>query len=49
MAAGLESESDGDAQVLVAMNVRSSMPRQLTQPLRSWRMRVSVHRRWTIK
>ena len=44
VAAGLESESDGDAQVLVAMNVKILDARAADQPLRSWRMRVSVHK-----
>lgn len=43
IAAGLESESDSDAQVLVAMNVKILDATAADQPLRSWRMRISVH------
>jgi Mce-associated membrane protein len=44
VAAGLESESDSDAQVLVAMNVKIFDAPAADQPLRSWRMRISVHK-----
>ncbi len=44
IAAGLESESDSDAQVLVAMNVKILDAAAADQPLRSWRMRISVHK-----
>lgn len=44
IAAGLESESDSDAQILVAMNVKISDAGAPEQNPRSWRMRISVHK-----
>jgi Mce-associated membrane protein len=40
--AGLESESDHDAQVLVAVNVKTSNAGAEEQEPRSWRMRIAV-------
>ncbi|ORW99167.1 mammalian cell entry protein [Mycobacterium triplex] len=42
--AGLESSSDNDAQVLVAVSVKSSNTGAAEQDPRGWRMRISVHR-----
>jgi Mce-associated membrane protein len=43
-AAGIESESDNGAQVLVAVTVRTSTPTEPQQDPRSWRMRIAVQR-----
>ncbi|OBI70542.1 mammalian cell entry protein [Mycobacterium sp. E796] len=42
--AGLESMSGNDAQVMVAMSVKTTMVNQPEQQPHSWRMRVSVHK-----
>ena len=42
--AGLESQSDGEAQVLVAVNVRTTMADGAPGDPRSWRMRISVQK-----
>jgi Mce-associated membrane protein len=42
--AGLESESDGDAQVLVAVTVKTSNAGAPEQAPRAWRMRISVQK-----
>ncbi|TPG32421.1 Mce protein [Mycolicibacterium hodleri] len=43
-AAGLESESASDAQVLVAVNVKTSNAVGAEQPTRAWRMRIGVQK-----
>jgi Mce-associated membrane protein len=43
-AAGLESETANDAQVLVAVTVKTSNAGAAEQPLRAWRMRIQVQR-----
>jgi Mce-associated membrane protein len=43
-AAGLESEHGDQAQVLVAVTVKSSNGATADQPLRAWRMRIDVQR-----
>ncbi|KUH83417.1 MULTISPECIES: hypothetical protein [unclassified Mycobacterium] len=42
--AGLESLSDDEAQVLVAMSVKTAMPNAPEPQPRSWRMRISVQK-----
>jgi len=42
--AGVESESDNEAQVLVAVIVKSSNAGAAEQEPRSWRMRITVQR-----
>lgn len=43
-AAGLESETDNDAQVLVTLTVKTSNAGGVGEPPRSWRMRISLHK-----
>ena len=43
-AAGLESETANDAQVLVAVSVKTSIANAPEQNPRAWRMRVSLHK-----
>jgi Mce-associated membrane protein len=42
--AGLESATANDAQVLVAVSVKTSIPNAPEQNPRAWRMRVSLHK-----
>jgi Mce-associated membrane protein len=42
--AGMESATANDAQVLVAVSVRTSIPNAPEQNPRAWRMRISVHK-----
>jgi Mce-associated membrane protein len=42
--AGVESETDDDAQVLVAVDVKTALAGNADQPPRGWRMRVMVQR-----
>src|SRR5882757_4781531 len=42
--AGLESSTANDAQVLVAVSVKTSIPTAHEQNPRAWRMRVSLHK-----
>jgi Mce-associated membrane protein len=42
--AGLESATANDAQVLVAVSVKTSIPNAPEQNPRAWRMRISVHK-----
>lgn len=43
-AAGIESETSTEAQVLVAVTVKSEIAGQPEQPPRAWRMRISVEK-----
>src|SRR5258708_39308052 len=43
-AAGLESETANDAQVLVAVSVKTSIANAPEQNPRAWRLRVSLHK-----
>jgi Mce-associated membrane protein len=42
--AGVESETDDDAQILVAVDVKTSLAGNADQPPRGWRMRVMVQK-----
>ncbi len=44
VSAGIESETDQDAQVLVAVSVKTTVADGTEQRPRSWRMRISVQR-----
>lgn len=44
LAAGIESESDNEAQVLVALSMTTSNVGAADQPPRDWKMRISVQR-----